>query len=65
MPSPADPDADAPLLFDLDGNVAEWAVADDGSTQAVGSSAVTRYDPKAETQAPPPAAFIGFRVVRE
>lgn len=54
---------DAPLLFDLDGNVAEWARATDGTLQPVNASAVTVHDPKAETPPASPAAFIGLRVV--
>jgi len=56
--------SDSPLLFDLNGNVAEWATTDDGH-RAMTSSAVTLRDGKAPEQAPPPAAFIGLRVVRE
>lgn len=52
-----------PLVFDLDGNVAEWATTADGARPAT-SSAVTVHDAKAPEPPPPPAAFIGLRVVR-
>ena len=54
---------DAPLLFDLNGNVAEWGRTDDATLRPMNSSAVTFHDPKAEVQSPPPAAFVGLRVV--
>jgi formylglycine-generating enzyme required for sulfatase activity len=54
---------DAPLLFDLDGNVAEWGRTDDGTLQPMNASAVTVRDPQAETQTAPPPAFVGLRVV--
>jgi dipeptidyl aminopeptidase/acylaminoacyl peptidase len=55
---------DEPLVFDLGGNVAEWAVAKDGSGKAMGGSADRPADPKARTgQAS--AEYIGFRVVRD
>ena len=57
-------DSEGPLLFDLNGNVAEWAATDDGH-RAMNGSAVTLRDGKASTQATPPDAFIGLRVVRE
>ena len=54
----------APLLYDLDGNVAEWTATDDGH-RAMNSSAVTIRDGKAPEQATPPSEFIGFRVVKD
>ena len=54
---------DTPLLFDLNGNVAEWGRADDGTLRPMNSSAVTFHDPKAEVQSSPPAAFVGLRVI--
>jgi len=57
-------DTDGPLLFDLNGNVAEWATTDQGP-RAMNGSAVTLRDGKAPAQATPPAAFTGLRVVRE
>ncbi len=54
---------DAPLLFDVDGNVAEWGRTDGGTIQPMNASAVTVRDVKAETQPAPPPAFIGLRVV--
>jgi hypothetical protein len=54
---------DAPLLFDLNGNVAEWSRTDDGALQPMNASAVTVHDTKADTQTAPPPAFVGLRVV--
>ena len=56
-------ESDAPLLFDLDGNVAEWGRTDEGRLQPMNASAVTVRTAKAETQAAPPPAFVGLRVV--
>ena len=62
------PDVDDPdsttsdLVFDLDGNVAEWVVAADGSGKTMGGSADRPADPKARL-APADAAYTGFRVV--
>jgi dipeptidyl aminopeptidase/acylaminoacyl peptidase len=56
---------DQELIFDLGGNVAEWAVTKEGSGKAVGGSADTPGDPKTSTElrrASP--AYIGFRVAR-
>jgi dipeptidyl aminopeptidase/acylaminoacyl peptidase len=54
------------FIFDLGGNVAEWATAKDGSGNAMGGSADTPSDPKisAEERKPSPP-YIGFRVFRE
>ncbi|RMH16329.1 MAG: peptidase S9 [Acidobacteria bacterium] len=71
----AELDGDAPLLlpagslapagddpvFDLDGNVAEWAVAGDGTGVAVGPSADRPADRRGS--APPSPAYVGLRVV--
>ena len=54
----------AALLYDLNGNVAEWAESD-GELTPMNSSAVTIHDPKATTQTAPPAGYIGLRVVRD
>ncbi len=51
--------ADAPLIFDVDGNVAEWA----SNGKPINLSAVTYRDEHAERQPEPPPSFIGFRVV--
>ncbi len=48
-------------VFDLDGNVAEWAVAADGKGVAVGPSADRPTDPRGDD--PPSAAYTGLRVV--
>lgn len=61
------PDVDDPandageLVFDLDGNVAEWVVASDGAGKTMGGSADRPADPKARLAADP--AYTGFRVV--
>ncbi|HVP91935.1 MAG TPA: prolyl oligopeptidase family serine peptidase [Terriglobales bacterium] len=55
---------DEALLFDLGGNVAEWAVAKDGSGKAAGGSADRPADAKARA-AQPSAEYTGFRVVRD
>ena len=53
-------------LFDLDGNAAEWAVAEDGTGVPAGPSADRADDPRGSPadggQAPDPA-YIGLRVV--
>ena len=54
-----------PLVFDVDGNVAEWATGEDGSGVATNASAVTVRDAKATEEAAPPSPYIGLRVVRE
>ncbi len=64
-PASAESQEDAPLLFDTNGNVAEWATGENGNGTAKGASAATLPDEKAaEAEAPPPA-FVGLRVVRE
>ncbi|NOX36093.1 MAG: prolyl oligopeptidase family serine peptidase [Calditrichaeota bacterium] len=55
----------APLLFDLDGNVAEWAIGKDESGKAMGASAVTIKDARVGDYYPVPPEFIGFRVVED
>ncbi|MGH9733304.1 MAG: S9 family peptidase [Candidatus Acidiferrales bacterium] len=50
------------LVFDLDGNVAEWVVAADGTGKALGGSADRPADPKSRYQAADPA-YTGFRIV--
>lgn len=57
-------DADAPLVYDLDGNAAEWVVGEEGDGVVRGASAVTWHAAKAGEQRAPPAAFVGLRVVR-
>ena len=53
---------DADLVFDLGGNVAEWAVAKDGSGVLLGGSADQPSDPySSESKAEPP--YTGFRVM--
>jgi dipeptidyl aminopeptidase/acylaminoacyl peptidase len=62
--SNASPSADSgALVFDLDGNVAEWVVARDGSGKTMGGSADRPADPKARLT-PADPAYTGFRVVR-
>jgi dienelactone hydrolase len=53
-----------PLVYDVDGNVAEWARTDDG-LRPQNASALTRNDPKAETAPDVPARVVGLRVVRD
>ena len=51
-----------PLLYDVDGNVAEWARTDDG-LRAENASAVTLTRPKSDTAPAVPSRMIGLRVV--
>ena len=51
------------LVFDLGGNVAEWARSKDGSGRLLGGSADRAADSKAQRPAAGPA-YQGFRVVR-
>ena len=51
------------LVFDLDGNVAEWTIAADGSGKTMGGSADRASDPKARYRAADPE-YTGFRVIR-
>ncbi|MDX1671537.1 MAG: prolyl oligopeptidase family serine peptidase [Balneolaceae bacterium] len=50
------------LVYDLGGNAAEYYAG--GDTSVYGYSAVSYVDDRGEMQ-PPPAAYIGLRVVRE
>jgi len=50
------------LVFDLDGNVAEWAIAADGTGKTLGGSADRPADPKARFRSAD-APYTGFRVV--
>jgi hypothetical protein len=54
---------DEPRVFDLGGNVAEWAVSKDGRGLLVGGSADRPSDPRASRGEAEPA-YRGFRVVR-
>ena len=45
-------------IFDLDGNVAEWATVEDGEGKAIGASA-----DRSSVNEPPEPAYIGFRVI--
>jgi dipeptidyl aminopeptidase/acylaminoacyl peptidase len=45
-------------IFDLDGNVAEWATVEDGEGKAIGASA-----DRSSVNEPPDPAYIGFRVI--
>ena len=51
------------LVFDLGGNVAEWALDKDGKGKPLGGSADCPTDQKTRELAPRPA-YIGFRVVK-
>jgi dipeptidyl aminopeptidase/acylaminoacyl peptidase len=53
-----------PLVYDVGGNVAEWATVDDG-LRAMNGSALTLKDDKAASAPDVPAAFVGLRVVQE
>ena len=53
---------DQELVFDLGGNVAEWAVLPDGKGKAEGESADCPSDPRSSCV--PAAEYVGFRVVR-
>jgi len=50
------------LVFDLGGNVAEWAIAKDGTGKTMGGSADHASDSKSNFRAADPA-YTGFRVV--
>ena len=50
------------LIFDLGGNVAEWAVGADGKSKVMGGSADCAADERSNCTAA--AEYIGFRVVR-
>jgi dipeptidyl aminopeptidase/acylaminoacyl peptidase len=54
---------DEELMFDLGGNVAEWAVKSDGSGEVLGGSADRAADPKAR-YGPADLQYTGLRVVR-
>ncbi len=51
-----------PLVYDVDGNVAEWARTT-GGIRAQNASVLTLADPKAETAPTPPRRVTGLRVV--
>ncbi len=50
------------LLFDLNGNAAEWVVAN-GRWEPAGLCALTTIDPRTNTPFPPPQSLVGFRLV--
>jgi dipeptidyl aminopeptidase/acylaminoacyl peptidase len=56
------PGAGEPPVFDLAGNAAEWAVAEDGAGKPVGPSADRSSDARGDGGAPAPE-YVGFRVV--
>ena len=55
-------ETDAPV-FDLGGNVAEWAIAGDGEGVVLGGSADVPADPRVQARQRAPA-YTGFRVVK-
>jgi dipeptidyl aminopeptidase/acylaminoacyl peptidase len=57
-------DGSGPLVYDVDGNVSEWARTDDGF-HAKNASALTIKNPKAEDAPAVPRRMTGLRVVRE
>jgi len=58
----AEGDEGEELVFDLSGNVAEWATASDGAGKTLGGSADRPADGKTQYRAEDPA-YTGFRVV--
>ena len=54
-------DRDEELIFDLGGNVSEWAIAADGSAKTLGASADRPGDAKSQYRQADPA-YTGFRV---
>ncbi len=56
------PMSDELLIFDIDGNVAEWYVSEDSQRKIMGGSAIVPTDPKQKYQ-PPRIDYVGFRVV--
>ncbi len=61
VPGKTDTDRGKPV-FDLDGNAAEWAIAEDGTGQAIGPSADRSTDPRGDG-GEPGAEYVGLRVV--
>jgi predicted peptidase len=53
---------EGPLIYDVDGNVAEWARTDD-SLRPTNASAMTLKPPKSDTAPDVPSRMIGLRVV--
>jgi len=51
-------------LWDLAGNVAEWAITEDGKGKVLGFSALSPTDKRCE-YTPPPPGYVGFRVIEE
>lgn len=51
-------------IFDLGGNVAEWAMGNNGQAVVLGGCVFLPKDPKARTNQPG-SAYIGFRVVKK
>ena len=58
------PNGRGPLVYDVGGNVAEWARTDDGLAPRNGSVLTQTLD-KASTAPDPPRRVVGLRVVRE
>jgi len=57
-------DGHGPLIYDVDGNVAEWARTDD-DLRPENASALTLKNPKADDAPTVPRRMTGLRVVRE
>jgi hypothetical protein len=51
-----------PGFWDLAGNVAEWAVTEEGRGKVLGFSAVSPTDKRCE-YTPPQPGYVGFRVI--
>jgi formylglycine-generating enzyme required for sulfatase activity len=58
------PVGEAQLVFDLDGNVAEWCLTKDGKGVIPGYSAVSTTDNKTPFKQPE-ISYIGFRIILE
>jgi len=56
------PEGDS-LVYDLDGNAAEWVKMNDGSGKACGASADRPGDSQSDT--PPAPLYTGFRVIKD
>jgi hypothetical protein len=58
------PPVGEPGVWDLAGNVAEWATAEGGTGKAMGLSALSPKDKRCK-YGPPHPGYIGFRVIEE
>ena len=51
-------------VWDLAGNVAEWAVTEDGKGKVMGFSAMSPTDKRCE-YSPPPPGYVELRVISD